>query len=416
MFTMKHYKVLILLLVAILVSGISMSTRADEASKDATRYRRSSLCSFLVKHNEDKFADEIEEQFLQIPIDGQFNDHNLSVRVLNVGTHDDHSRSMANFIENNHIASRLVGKWFNRNILTGECDLNVIKSRGLYDASALDHELAARSALGQALLEDAGEDLIGRTYILMNEITYVDRGQQSSTWGAVGGGLFSIFGAAMGLDADLTNAVSTTAQAVISSYKGFAVKVRTLLFRLVWDEETANMFYTRHYGVGDSPTLLQAKTSFDSERPNYRMEYVGEIISKGGKTSFLGIGEEHPQLMIRKACQRALEENVCDLQTKYEEFRIKAPIVSVEPTITAQIGLKEGVTPQTRFEVLETVEKNGKREYKRVGIVRPVNGKIWDNRFMALEEGAYGADFGATTFKAESGRNFYPGLLLRRID
>ena len=35
---------------------------------------------------------------------------------------------------------------------------------------------------------------------------------------------------------------------------------------------------------------------------------------------------------------------------------------------------------------------------------------------MASEEGAYGADFGATTFKKESGKDFYPGLLVRQIE
>jgi hypothetical protein len=34
---------------------------------------------------------------------------------------------------------------------------------------------------------------------------------------------------------------------------------------------------------------------------------------------------------------------------------------------------------------------------------------------MAAEEMAYGADFGATTFKKESGGDFYPGLLIRQI-
>lgn len=401
--------------IVMIAGAMGITANAAEQKSDSLRYRRSSLCSFLIKHNEDKFAQEIEEQFLNIPIDGQFNDHNLSVRVLNVAAKGDHAMNVAHFIENNNIASRLVGKWFGRNIFTGECDLSLVKNRGLYDASALDHELASRSSLGKALLEDAGEDLIGRTYVLMNEITYVDRGEQSAGWGAAAGIFGAVLGASLGLDSDLSSAIGTTAQAVVSSYKGFSVKIRTLLFRLVWDDETSNMFYTRHYGVNGDSGLPQAKLAFEMERPNYHMEYIGEIISKGGKTSFLGINEEHPQLMIRKACQRALEENICDLQTKYEEFRIKSPILAVEPNVTAQIGLKEGVTPQSRFEVLETVEKNGKREYKRVGIVRPVNGKIWDNRFMASEEGAYGADLGYTTFKVESGKNFYPGLLLRRL-
>lgn len=411
---MKIKNISALLLGAVLLAQTVPATA--DAATDSLRYRRSSLCSFLVKHTEDKFADEIEQQFLNIPIDGQFNDHNLSVRVVSVNNTADHAVDMANFVENNQLASRLVAKWFNRNYLTGECDLELVKSRGLYDASALDRELASRSALGNALLEDAGEDLIGKTYVLMNEITYVDRGAQSAAWGAVFGAVAAGVAAGFDLDADLAQGIGAMTNAVISSYKGFAVRIRTLLFRLVWDETTANMFYTKHFADRLNPELLKIKDAFESDRPRYRMEYVGEIISKGGKTSFLGINEEEPQLMVRKACQRALEENISDLQVKYEEFRIKSPIVTVSPTITAQIGLKEGITPATRFEVLETVEKDGRREYRRVGIVKPVANRIWDNRFMAKEEGAYGADFGCTTFQRVSGGDFYPGLLLRRID
>lgn len=119
--------------------------------------------------------------------------------------------------------------------------------------------------------------------------------------------------------------------------------------------------------------------------------------------------------MIRKACQRALDENVADLMKRYEQFRIKMPVATVNPTITVQIGMKEGVTPDTKFEVLEPQEKDGKTTYKRIAVIRPIAGRIWDNRFMAIEEQAYGADFGATTFIKESGGEILPGHLVRQM-
>ena len=137
--------------------------------------------------------------------------------------------------------------------------------------------------------------------------------------------------------------------------------------------------------------------------------------SSGGTTSFLGIKEDEPIVMVLKACQRAIDENVVDLQRNYEEFRTKSPLISVEP-LTAYIGMKDGVTPKTQYEVLEVVEmENGAHKYNRVGVIEPIENLIWDNRFMATEEGAYGADFGATTFVKESGGDLYPGLLLRQI-
>lgn len=400
----------IIFLIAILYS-VSFTIFAD--NNDINRYRRSSICSILLKHDEDKFVNEIETQFLNIPIPEQYNDHNLSVRAISVRKKGKYQDEITNFIERNFIASRLVAKWFDRNILTGECSLDLIKSRGLYDATKMDKELAKRSARGMAMLEDAGEDLIGNTYLLVNEITYIDKNKRARMWGAIGAGLLTIATAASGNhNADMQNSINSLND-IISSLKGFSVKIHTRLYRLVWNEETSTKFYKDHFTIKPNKDKFN---DFNNNRGLFKMEYIGEITSKGGTTSFLGINEDEPYLMIRKACQRAIDDNIADLQKEYEPFRIKAPIVSVDPTITVEIGLKEGITKDSKFEVLEAQEKNGRIEYKRIGVIKPVATKIWDNRYMATEEGAYGADFGATTFVKESGGNLYPGLLVRLID
>jgi hypothetical protein len=129
----------------------------------------------------------------------------------------------------------------------------------------------------------------------------------------------------------------------------------------------------------------------------------------------MGIGEDQPIVMVRKACQRAIDENIADLQREFPDFRTKSPLISVEP-LRAYVGMKEGVTADSRFEVLEPVElENGKFEYKRVGVIEPIKNLIWDNRFMAVEEGAQGATLGYTTFRAVNGKDFSKGMLIREI-
>lgn len=386
---------------------LSAQTTSDDIEQ---RYRRSSLCSILVKHTEDKFAKEIEEQFLNIPIDDKYNEHNLSVRVVSVSSKGDYQRDINNFVESNNIGSRILARWFNRNRFSGECDMELVKERGLYDASAFDHELASRSARGLGMLQDAGEDLIGKTYLIVNEITYIDKNTRARTWGAIASGLGAIASAYTGNDSWST--LGNVSNSVISSIKGFSVKINSRLYRLVWDEATQATFYKDYYSA--KPDAAK-KDAFENNRSKFRMEYVGNVVSKGSTTSFLGINEDRPDLMIRKACQRAIEENVADLQKNYEQFRIKAPIISVNPTIQVQIGLKEGIGYDSKFEVLEPEEKDGKIVYKRVAVIKPLPGRIWDNRFMAEEEQAYGANFGSTTFKKVSGGNIYPGLLVREI-
>ena len=90
-------------------------------------------------------------------------------------------------------------------------------------------------------------------------------------------------------------------------------------------------------------------------------------------------------------------------------------MVTVDP-LTAYIGKKEGITSESRFEVLEVVEmEDGTHKYNKVGEIQPVEGQIWDNRFMAEEEGAAGSNLKYTTFRTVSGKDFAKGMLIREI-
>ena len=187
-------------------------------SNNSLRSRRSSICSILVKHDEQKFANEIEQQFCHIPVSERFNDHNLSVRAVNVNNKKVTEQELTSFIITNNIASRLAAKWFDRNVLTGECTLDTIRQRGLYDASVFDHELASRSLRGKALLEDAGEDLIGNTYLLLNEVDYIDKAKKSQIWGAIGGiAMGALMAAGGGNISDASDMMTNTAEIISSS-------------------------------------------------------------------------------------------------------------------------------------------------------------------------------------------------------
>ena len=405
---MKNIKSYIM--AAAMVASAFVAFPAETAAPDM-QYRRNSIYSVMLGHEEQNFYDEIREQFINIPVPDKYNDHNLNVKGLVIGKKGDYTKDLTTyFVEGNNIGSRLVARWFNRNILTGECDMELVKSRGMYNASAFDAEIASRSARGKAMLEDAGEDLIGNTFLLVNEVSYADKNAKARKWAMAVQILGAVAGAATG-NSDFTKLGQSYGN-IISTLKGFSVKIHTRLYQLVWDEETANLFYSQFYTTKPDEAK---RLAFEQNRDKFKMRYIGDVISKGSKTSFLGINEDEPEMMIRKACQRAIDENVADLQKQYEQFKVKSPITSVDPTIQVQIGLKEGITADSRFEVLEAQKEGEKTVYKRVGVIRPVEGKIWDNRFMAAEENAFGSDFGATTFKKESGGDFYPGLLVREI-
>lgn len=392
-------------------------TDKTEAQSLDLKYRRSSLYSLLINHEDQKFAKEIREAFVAIPVPEKFNDHELSVKVLSLdkklkgADSDKENMELTSFMKRNEVASRLVGKWFNRDTETGVCNMELVKERGLYNATEYDKILAEKSTRSNALLMDAGEDLIGNTFVLVNDIRYIDK---SKTGAAIGIGLKilgAVAGAATG-NSDFTDLGDSYGD-LAETYKGFKVKINTFLYKLDWDETASVTFYKDQYTAKPDK---EKRNNFENGRKNYKLKYVGKVESSGSTTSFMGIKLDEPVAMVRKACQRALDENIASLQHEFEEFRTKSPLVSAQP-ITAYVGMKEGVTKDSRFEVLEVVEKdNGMREYKRVGVIKPVADLIWDNRYMAEDEGVAASALGFTTFKKVSGGDFFPGMLIREIE
>lgn len=396
----------------ILLAVACVSLPMNAQDQQELKYRRSSIYSMMVKHVNQDFAEDISKVFIDMPTPDKYNNHDLSVKVVSVPEKKlDENSDITSFLKRHVIGSRLVARWFNRDIITGKCDMELVKERGLYNANEFDKELARHSQRGNALLEDAGEDLIGNTFVLVNDIRYIDRSKGSSIVGSIlriGGSIMDI---ANGGNTNYSENMESLAQ-IAESYKGFKVKIHTFLYRLVWEKETANKFYRQYYAVGNDE---EKRLAFDKNRELFTLEYVGEQESSGSNVSFMGINEDEPLLMVRKACQRALDENVANLQKNFDVFKVKIPLTSTDP-ITAPIGMKEGLSLDSKFEVLEiTTDEDGRTTYKRVGTIKPVKNKIWDNRFMAKEEKATGAELGHTTFEKSSGGKFYPGMLIREI-
>lgn len=404
---MKIRYILLSLMMAVAVGAFAQELESN--------YRRSSIYSVLVNHTDQQFASEIKEAFLQIPVPDKFNDHNLSVKVLNMdkklsgANSQKENADITDFLQNNNIASRLVARWFNRDCFTGECNMELVKERGLYNANEFDKQLASRSARGTAMLQDAGEDLIGNTFVMVNDIRYVDKNKGAKVASGILKALGSIAAAYTGTNIDdLTDDLGD----MVETLKGFKVKINTFLYKLDWNDEQAALFYQEQYAAKPDKAKHD---NFDAARGDYKLKYVGKVESSGGTTSFLGINEDEPIVMVRKACQRAIDENVVDLQRNYEEFRTRIPLLTVEP-LTAYIGMKEGVSAKSKFEVLEVVEmENGTHKYERVGVIEPIANLIWDNRYMAEEEGAAGATLGFTTFRKISGKDFAKGMLIREM-
>ncbi|MBP2692022.1 MAG: hypothetical protein J6B44_09405 [Muribaculaceae bacterium] len=406
----------------IIISIINLICQNLLFAEDLDKYHRASLYSIILKHPEQRFSDEIIEAFKSIPIPDRFNDHNLKHTVLNApiikeltkeeieGAYKD---AIWNMLNRNQIGGRLVEKWFNYSPTSQGFDMTLIKKRGLYDASLLDINVALNTVRGKAILEDAGEELLSHTYILVNDIRYADKTTQRNLQGfAMMAGLFAssfIPGASAVAGTLYTSGVQLNDLVV-----GFKVYVTSYLFRLDWNKDVADHFYSNLWVEPEKPDSNEKYSIFKKNMSSFKLSYLGCTTIYSGKTSLAGVQNESD--MFRKVCTRAIDTSISELQKQFDEFKVFSHLISTDPYVS-YIGLKEGMTEESKYEVLEmSLDENGKTKYTRKGIIKPIKGMIWDNRYMAEFENGYDSSILGTAFEVVSGGGFYPGMLIREIE
>ena len=395
-------KKVFILLAVLSLSAAQLFAQKNENPQDeiAEKYRRSSLCNVLISHPDFQYGLEIDTAFHSVPVPDKFNDH--TVTYLNIVSSADKLRKGGNekretnlrdidaYLTQYDIAKRLVSKWYCRNPYSGKFDMSLIAERGLYDASQAAIEEALKNRTFYQL-SDAGEELIGNTYLIAHDITYVDKGKNSAVAGAVVGGLFAIAGALLGLDTSTASDLGNVTNALISEIDGFTVNVTSYLYRLEWNEECAAKMYNEYWIYDEDPSEVAAmkKAAFDNSTA-FRLTFVGETTATSSNTSSKSFSKATKGEQISKVCARVMDKAIVALQREYEDFKVKVPIHSISPdgkAVQVKIGLKEGVNYKTKYEVLlPEYDEKGKVRYKVVGTLQAQKGMVWDNRFGALDE------------------------------
>ena len=367
------------------------------AQADSAHFDRPSLCIMMLAHPEQAFGNEIEEVFRQMDMPERFNEHSLGVRVVKFPSDKSISSSdkIIRFAEHSQLAKKMVAKWFSRNKHDGTFSSSLIGRRGLYNASQIDIEIAKHTLRGEYLLADAGEKLIARTFLVFCEYTYnrsytgkdnVERTNESSI-----------------LD------YNTYVNRKDNRLRDFEIYCTSYLYQLDWNDSVAAIFYHNYYTEIPDDTK---KDMFNRDSTTFHLNFLGSCSNVWKENN---ISDQYTnQQLITKACVRLRDYNLITLQHTYPQFRIKATLVSTTP-LKAYIGLKEDVSVNSKFEVLQPEQhKDGTYTYKRVGVIQPIEGQIWDNRYMA--GGNKNSRLDATYFKQVSGGALYPGLLIREME
>ena len=116
-------KSLLIICIACIVTSLSAQKRQIEE----VDYRRSSIYSLLINHTEQHYGPNVAQAFISIPLPDKYNDHDLSVKIITVDDRTPKEERGQDFLERNNVASHLVAKWFDRNPLTGECNMELVK-------------------------------------------------------------------------------------------------------------------------------------------------------------------------------------------------------------------------------------------------------------------------------------------------
>jgi hypothetical protein len=288
--------------------------------------------------------------------------------------------------------------------------MDLIHERGSYDATEMAAQIAQGGIRGLASLKDAGEELISTTFIVVNKMSFVEnepiaRAVRDAAYIAASQISNSIGRMAVETAADVAYNVSKD---------GYSVWTVSYLYQLNWNEDIANTFYMDMWM--DSTSLDPARKMLFDTTSMFTMKYVG--FEKAKSVILVAIGKE-TEAIIQQATIRNIDKTYTKLQKGFDVFKTKTPIYTTDPVVMAKIGMKEGVEPGDKFEVLEMVwdKKTQTTKYAQVGVVKADKANIWDNRYnMGVDDGEKpgNTELGGTQFKG-GGKNITAGMLLRQV-
>lgn len=443
---MKRTPFLLTFAICISFTALAFSQASGEFSD--VKYRRSSLHTMLMETSSYPQKDIVMRAYNNAPFPDKYNDHNIGIRMFDPSqyTVNDEDRAafgqkkkgfvgkalltigseatagivdstaaddriiIEKYFRTQGIARQLVSKWFNRSE-DGSFNFDMVAERGTYNATEMEADIAAGSTKGSAVVQDAGIELIGNTFVVVSKLSFVEN---EPTVRAIRDA--AILTAEENSKSELSKQLAIEAANNIyeKTKEGYSVWTTSYLYKLAWNDSIQAVFFNDLWIDKTNPDPNR-RAAFDAT-DLFSMEFVGSEKSSSLVTFSLKVKRTEEEI-IELATVRNVEKVFAKLQKEYDVFKPKTPLLSGDP-ITAKIGKKEGLEGGEKFEVLEQVinPKTGLTEYKKVGAVSVDKDLLWDNRFNAgtdPEDGEVDNSLDRTTFKG-SGK-FYAGMLLRQV-
>lgn len=275
-------------------------------------------------------------------------------------------------IRSNDVAKKVIGVWLNKKE-NFEVDQDLIIERGMYSASAAD---MADTMFSISDPKDMFKDveLLGNTYTVINSMEFYKNEPVARIIRdlAKAEAMKKLAGKPQVIIDKSMAALDTIYE---KTKEGYTVKCNSFLYKIKWNESTGDKIYNTFF----NNSITNKKLAWDTAS-FMEMEYLGKTVS--GSIVTFKIGEKRTlNEIIDLQVRRTLDNAMAKLQKEFVQFRPVSPILSNDP-FSVQIGLKEGVEPKQKYEILELkTNELGIPYWKAVGKVKTSKKlSIWDNR------------------------------------
>lgn len=399
-------KLLFLLLTNILLVSQTFSQdvtssgqKVKESHATSNEYSRNALTLVLLDFNNESFSTELKEIFnKKVKVPDKFDDNLVSTRFMKTNLSRDllykteggktvknkegvdtkepiitSTNRIKSLLIDNKISNQIIAKWFNRNSY-GEFNYNLIKERGIYNAKDADFKTANSSKLGIKELQNAGEKLLQKSFIMVCDYSGIRTMEE-------------IYIAKDEANRKAATNTNTEFKPIKRTQNGYSGSIIVHLFKIDFNDSISSIFSNELWVDDKFPENKDEKNlrinNFNNFNfPQFLIKTVtaeAEGLQYNADQGILAPSVQLSQqelfaLLVDNGINAALEE----IEKTYSEFRVKAPVTSVNP-IGIKIGTKEGLKLDKRYFVLEKREDNKNNPYiKRIAVIR--SKKVIDNR------------------------------------
>lgn len=379
-----NFRRLLLILLILFKAGFLVAQNDRDILINKLEYDRNSLTYLFINSGHGKYAKYLNKSVANLT----YNSHKFDCNDIGIKSIKAQPTGEKELIEN-RIHYRLLESWWQIQA-DGSISTSKLEKRGRYNAKNAEAAKANASKRGDALLGDAGEKLIAKSFVFLYDLANVRT-------------MMEYYDEKDRERREEAERKSSEFVPVERSDRGFAADLTVYLYQLNYNAEVSANFLN---SFNDDGTLDLEK--FNSiyegiEKPLKLVKVVGDEI-KG--TEAKGLKYKKPdQELFNYLAKSAIIKGLNRLEYVYDEFKVKGVIVSKRP-IKSEIGRKEGLQTDSRFSVWGYYQKStGEVKLKKVGMVR--SKKISDNTKDKAGE------IRTTSFFQTSGRKIVPGMILK---